>query len=42
MTMHEALHLWDDIDMCQEKKKEKDSQVFKIAWMPQYDGSKIT
>ena len=42
MSMHEALHLWDDTDrFYQEKKEEEDLPVFKIAMMYIYD-SKTT
>ena len=44
MTMHKALHPWDDIDRLymSKKKEEEDSLVLTIAWMHRYDYSKIT
>ena len=36
MTMRKALHPRDDVDRCQEKKKEEDPQTLKIASMLLY------
>ena len=41
--MHKALHSRYNIDyVCQEKKEEEDSPALKIAWMNQYEASKVT